>query len=202
MLELHTAATGNGAKPLLVLEELGLPYRLRKLDLARREQDAPSYRALHPGGRIPLLRDETNGLVLFESLAIVLYLCEKTARLLPVEPSPRAQALQWMAYVATNLEPRGVVFHRARREGWSEAIPASFAEEYDRFLWVLDAHLGQETYLAGSFTAADLFAYPYVRNLAARDAERYARLPHLASWAARMAERPSVRTAYARLEES
>ncbi len=200
MMTLYTAATGNGAKPLLVLEELGLPYRLHLLDLARREQDSPAYRALHPGGRIPLLHDESNGLVLFESFAIVLYLCEKAARLWPIEPRARAQTLQWAAYVATNLEPRGLVLHRAQREGWTATIPRSFTEEYDRFLAVLDERLGNSPFLAGEFTVADLFAYPFARNLATRDPERYARLLHLQNWATDIGARAAVRAAYARLE--
>jgi GST-like protein len=202
MLTLHTAATGNGAKPLLVLEELGLPYRLHLVDLARREQDAPAHRALHPAGRIPVIEDASNGVVLFESLAIALYLCEKTERLLPLDPPTRAQTLQWMAYVATNLEPRGLFLHRAHGEGRSEAIPVSLLEEYDRFLAVFDERLGGEPFLAGAFTVADLFAYPYARNLAARDPVRFARLPHLAAWAGRLEERASVRAAYARLAGS
>lgn len=200
MIELRTAATGNGAKPLLVLEELALPYRLRLLDLARREQQSDEHRRLHPGGRIPVILDDTNGLVLFESLAIVLYLCEKTARLLPLEPDPRARALQWMAYVATNLEPRGMILHRAGREGWREKLPPSFLEEFAGFLQVLDARLADAPWLAGEFGAADLFAHPFARNLARREPALAARFPHLAAWAERIGARPAVRAAYAKLE--
>ena len=106
MITLYTAATPNGHKISIALEELGLPYRLHVVDLAKNEQKEPWFLALNPNGRIPAIVDHDNGdFAVFESGAILIYLAEKTGKLMPLEAKGRSLVLQWLMFQMGGVGP-------------------------------------------------------------------------------------------------
>ncbi|WP_270809287.1 glutathione S-transferase family protein, partial [Aeromonas sp. QDB08] len=125
MIELYTAATPNGFKVSIALEELGLPYKVIPLDFATMEQKKPEFLAINPNGRIPAIIDRDNGdFAVFESGAILIYLAEKTGKLLPQDPKRRSQAIQWLMFQMGGVGPmmgQANVFYRY----FPEKIPAA-----------------------------------------------------------------------------
>ncbi|MGL4508262.1 MAG: glutathione S-transferase family protein, partial [Aeromonas sobria] len=124
MIDFYTAATPNGFKVAIVLEELGLPYRVIPLDLSALDQKQPEFLAINPNGRIPAIVDRDNDdFAVFESGAILIYLAEKAGKLLPADPKRRSQALQWLMFQMGGVGPmmgQANVFYRY----FPEKIPA------------------------------------------------------------------------------
>ena len=107
LITLHTAATPNGWKASVTLEELGLPYRVRAVDLSGGEQKAPEYLRINPNGRIPAIVDhDADDFPVFESGAVLIYLAEKAGRLLPDDTKRRSQALQWLVHFRADCAAR------------------------------------------------------------------------------------------------
>lgn len=131
MIDFYTAATPNGFKVAIALEELGLPYRVIPLDLSALDQKKPEFLAINPNGRIPAIVDRDNGdFAVFESGAILLYLAEKAGKLLPQDPKRRSQAIQWLMFQMGGVGPmmgQANVFYRY----FPEKIPAAI-ERYQK----------------------------------------------------------------------
>ena len=136
MIDFYTAATPNGFKVAIALEELGLPYRVIPLDLSALDQKKPEFLAINPNGRIPAIVDRDNGdFAVFESGAILLYLAEKAGKLLPADPKRRSQAIQWLMFqmggvgpmmgqanVFYRYFPEKILRHRALSEGGTSSV--------------------------------------------------------------------------------
>ena len=105
MMELYTDSSPNGFKATIALAELGLPYQLRQVRIDEGEHRLPAFLALNPHGRIPVLVDHDTGITVFESAAILLYLAEKTGRLLPKAPAQRWAAITWLQFHAASMGP-------------------------------------------------------------------------------------------------
>ena len=152
MIDLYTAATPNGHKVSIALEELGLPYTLRVLDLAKGEQKTPAFLAINPNGRIPAIIDhEAGGFAVFESGAILIYLAEKTGRLMPSDVQGRSRVIQWLMFQMGGVGPmmgQANVFFRYFPEKIQPAIDR-YQGESKRLFTVLDNHLKDHEYLAG-----------------------------------------------------
>ena len=202
MIELHTSGTANGYKASIMLEETGLPYRVVDYDLSRGAHQTPAYLALNPVGRIPAIVDEEvatgpDGIALcvYGSAAILLYLAEKSGRLLPHDTVARAKVFEWLGVISSDLSPAysgQYVFSQMAPERIPWAI-----EFYDkaclRFLAVLDAALGRSDHLAGDqYTIADVIAYPVVATSVKRFPGSLDGYRELARWAARVGARPAV----------
>ena len=194
MIDLYTAATPNGWKVSIALEELGLPYRVHAIRLEKLEQKEPWFLALNPNGRIPVIVDRANSdFAVFESGAILLYLAEKTGRLLPAEPKARSVALQWLMFQMGGVGPmqgQANVFFRYAPEKIPYAIER-YQKETRRLYTVLDARLRDHEYLAGEYSIADIATWPWV-SIHAWSGVEIADLPALASWVERIAARPAV----------
>ena len=193
MIDLYTAATPNGHKVSIALEELGLPYELHVLDLARGVQKEPWFLAINPNGRIPAIVDrDAEDFAVFESGAILLYLAEKTGKLLPQDPKRRSQAIQWLMFQMGGVGPmmgQANVFYRY----FPEKIPAAierYQKEGRRLFEVLDGHLAHHEYLADEYSIADIATWPWVRihDWSGISIEG---LVHLQAWMARMEARPA-----------
>ena len=154
MIELLTAATPNGHKVSIALEELQLPYTLRAIDLGKLEQKQPWFLALNPNGRIPVIIDHDAGdFAVFESGAILIYLAEKTGRLMPEDPKGRSHVLQWLMFQMGGIGPmmgQANVFFRYFPEKIQPAIDR-YQGECARLFGVLDGHLAHHEYLAGDY---------------------------------------------------
>ncbi len=193
MIDLYTAATPNGWKITIALEELGLPYTVHAVDLGAGEQHAPAFRALNPNGRIPVIVDRESGLTVFESGAILVYLAEKTGRLMPHDLAGRFDVMQWLMFQMGGIGPmqgQAVVFERY----FDEDVPRArerYKNETRRLYEVLDSRLADRDYLTGDYSIADIANWSWVK------AWRWARVPtagldHLAAWIDRIAARPAV----------
>lgn len=191
MIELYTAATPNGHKISIALEELGLPYEVHALSFDRQEQKAPDFLRINPNGRIPAIVDD--GFAVFESGAILLYLAEKTGQLLPSDPKGRSLAIQWLMFQMGGVGPmqgQANVFLRYFPEKLQGAIDR-YQHETRRLYEVLDRRLGEAEYLAGDYSIADIATYPWVRI---HDWAGVAidGLEHLQRWMDAIAVRPAV----------
>ena len=166
-LELFTSETPNGWKATILLEELGVPYKVTPISLTNQEQKTPEFLAINPNGKIPALVDhEAGGFAVFESGAILLYLAEKFGRFLPADAQGRSRAIQWVMWQVAGLGPmmgQATVFNRY----FPEKIPAvieRYTRESRRLLGVLDAALAHSDYLAGDYSIADIACFPWVRG--------------------------------------
>jgi GSH-dependent disulfide-bond oxidoreductase len=193
MIDLFTAATPNGHKVSIALEELALPYAVHALDLGRLEQKRPEFLRISPNGRIPAIVDRDAGdFAVFESGAILVYLAEKTGRLLPSDPKGRSLVLQWLMFQMGGIGPmmgQANVFFRYLPEKIQPAIDR-YQAEVRRLFGVLDARLADHPYLAGDYSIADIANWAWVRTHAwsgvALDG-----LPNLARWVEQLAGRPA-----------
>jgi len=169
MIELYTWGTPNGRKASIMLEEVGLPYKVHKVDIGKGDQFKPEYVAINPYSKIPAIIDpegpDGKPLTLFESGAILVYLAGKTGKLLPAAARGKYLTLQWLMFQMGAVGPFfGQVHHflRAAKVEVPYAIER-YVKEKDRVYGVLDRRLGEARYLAGDeYTIADVATYPWV----------------------------------------
>ncbi|WBQ10936.1 glutathione S-transferase N-terminal domain-containing protein [Hyphomonadaceae bacterium ML37] len=195
MIDLYTAPTPNGWKISIALEELGLPYTVHVLDLQAGGQKAADYLKINPNGRIPAIIDhEAGGRAVFESGAILLYLAEKTGRLIASDEDGRWRAIQWLFWQVGGLGPmqgQANVFFRYLPEKIELAIQR-YQGETRRLYEVMDARLKETPYLAGDeYSVADIACFPWVF------AHFWAGVPldgldALNDWKSRLEQRPAV----------
>ena len=194
MIELYTAPTPNGWKASIMLEELGLPYEVRAINLLEGVQKEPWYLKINPNGRIPTIVDrDAGGFAVFESGAILIYLAEKTGKLLPKDAKGRSVALQWLMFQMGGIGPmqgQANVFFRYAPEKIEYAINR-YQEETARLYKVLDTRLAETEYLAGEYSIADIATWPWVRihDWAGVSVDG---LPHVQRWLAAIEQRPAA----------
>ena len=190
-ITLYTAATPNGWKVSIALEEMGLPYEVRVIDFAANEQKADWYVKLNPNGRIPTLVDD--GFALFESGAILIYLAEKTGQFLPRDTQTRSRVLQWLMFQMSAVGPmmgQANVFLRYFPEKIQPAIDR-YQREVTRLFGVLDRQLAANDYIVGDYSIADMALWPWVSGYE-WSGVTVAEFSHLQRWLANVAERPAV----------
>ena len=194
MIDLYTAATPNGHKVSIALEELALPYTLKVLDFAKNEQKQPAFLAINPNGRIPAIVDRAeDDFAVFESGACLIYLAEKTGQLMPTDPKGRSRVLQWLMFQMGGIGPmmgQANVFFRY----FPEKIPSvieRYQGESKRLFRVLDGHLKEHEFLAGDYSIADIANWAWVRTHRWSGVE-VDDLPHLKRWRDQIRARPAV----------
>lgn len=194
MIELFTAATPNGWKASITLEELGLPYTVRAIALGKREQREPWYLEINPNGRIPTIVDHGNGdFAVFESGAIMIYLAEQAGALLPTDVKGRSLVIQWLMFQMGGIGPmmgQANVFYRYAPEKIPYAIER-YHREVRRLLKVLDTRLSDNEYLAGDYSIADIATWSWVSGYKWSGVDIVG-LEHLERWLAAIARRPAV----------
>lgn len=194
MIDLYTAATPNGHKVSIALEEMGLPYTLKVLELSKNEQKEPWFLAINPNGRIPAIVDHgADDLAVFESGAILVYLAEKTGLFMPQDVAGRSRVMQWLMFQMGGVGPmmgQANVFYRYFPEKIQPAIDR-YQGESKRLLRVLDTQLAQHEYLAGDYSIADManFAWARTHRWSGVDIDD---LPHLQRWLSQIRQRPAV----------
>ena len=197
MIDFYTAATSNGQRVAITLEELGLPYTAHKLSLANGDQKKPEYLAINPAGMIPAIVDHDGPggkpFSLAQSGAIVMYLAEKTGKLLPTDAAKRAVARQWLMQACADCAgaSSAIFLSNGMVPDKSPANVAFLEARLLRFFGDIDARLNGRDFLADEMSVADLALYPIY---AARKglAERVGGLPNLARWGAMIAARPVI----------
>jgi glutathione S-transferase len=179
-----------------MLEESSLAYELHPMELGMKRQKEPWFLALNPYGRIPVIvdRDLDPPIVLFESGAILLYLAEKSGRLLSSAAASRAAALKWLFFGTSSIGPTAMQVHwlvRRRDKGEPHANLEIYRAELETLYGIADRRLAEAPYLAGDYSIADVAAYPWVYRHGMQGIAM-ARFPALAAWMARVAARPAV----------
>ncbi len=199
-IHLYTAGTMNGYKPVIFLEEAGVPYDLTHINFSKQEQKSPDYLALNPNGKIPTIEDRSDGRAIFESGAILWHLAEKYEKFLPSDPVKRSEVMQWMFFQVGHIGPmmgQAMYFqHIAAPNGHEEPFSIRrYVDESRRLMEVMNTRLnGREWIAADEYTIADMMLYPWAR------AYVWARvgvsdLPHLNAWFDRLDARPAVQRA-------
>ena len=200
-IHLYTAATMNGYKPVIFLEEAGAAYDVTSVDFSKEDQKKPDYLTLNPNGRIPTIIDRGNDdFAVFESGAILWYLAEKYDRFLPTAPKEKSETLQWLMFQMAGVGPmmgQAMYFQRiAAPNGHNEPFSIDrYKSETRRLLGVMNTRLATHDWLAaGQYTIADMATYPWAR------AHSFANvsidgLDHLQAWLDRMDARPAVQRA-------
>src|SRR5207344_559447 len=191
----------NARKALIMLEEIGLPYVLRWVDITRGEQFEPAFIAVSPNSRIPALVDHDGPggrqVELFESGAILLYLAEKSGMLLPTDPIARLEAIKWLFWQTSSQGPllgqaAHFVSHAQRRGIESEYAVERYRSEAQRLYSVLEQRLDGRTWIADEYSIADIAAFPWVRVAKGQGVE-VDRYPRVKQWCEAIAARPAAR---------
>ena len=204
-LQLYSLPTPNGVKVSIALEEIGLPYEVHLIDILKNESWTPEFLSLNPNGKIPAIIDP-NGpggkpIGLFESGAILLYLAEKTGKLLPKDPVLRYETIQWVFFQMAAVGPMfGQVgyFHKFAGKDIADKRPLErYSDESKRVLGVLETRLaGRQWIMGDEYTIADISLLGWVRNLVgfygAGELVEYDKLREVPAWLGRGLARPAV----------
>ncbi len=203
MIDAYVYTTPNGFKALIGLEELGLPYQVKWIDITKGAQMTPEYLAINPNNKIPAIVDDDTSdgkpITVFESGAVLIYLAEKTGKLLPSSGRARATTLEWVFFNAAGPGPMlGQLgyFSKFAAEKIPHAIER-FSKEAERLFRVLDKRLGEAAYLAGEFSIADIMNLTWprgARDFIGLDLSPY---PNLVRWIAELEARPAFQRALA-----
>lgn len=193
MIDLYYWPTPNGRKISIMLEECGLAYEVKRVDIGAGDQFDPAFLAISPNNRMPAIVDQETGISVFEGGAILIYLAEKAGMLLPTETEKRFDVLQWLFWQAGGLGPMaGQLSHFVNYvlEDQPYAHERYF-NEYDRLLAVMDVRLRDREFLAGEYSIADIASFPWVipyRRLG-NDLDKFS---NLRRWFDALKERPAV----------
>ncbi|PHQ66584.1 MAG: glutathione S-transferase [Robiginitomaculum sp.] len=199
MIDLYTSATPNGWKASVTLEEMGLDYNVKAIDISAGDQKKPEFLKINPNGRIPAIvdhdiKDENgNGFAVFESGALMIYLAEKTGMLMPTDVQGRSKTIQWLMFQMGGIGPmmgQANVFYRYFPEKIQPAIDR-YQNESARLFGVLNRQLAENEYLAGDYSIADIANWCWVRthSWSGVDIEPF---EHLIRWRDLIAERPAA----------
>ncbi len=193
MIDLYTAATPNGWKASVILEELELPYEVKRVKILEGEQHKPEFLAINPNGRIPAIVDhDADDFAVFESGAILLYLAQKTGRLMPSDAKGASLVTQWLMFQMAGVGPmmgQANVYFRYSETKIQSAIDR-YQNESKRLLTVLDTRLADNEYLAGDYSIADIANWCWARTHAWSGID-IADLGNLQRWLDTLAARPA-----------
>lgn len=197
MIDLYTWSTPNGRKVSIMLEELALPYNVHAIDIGKGDQFEPGFVAISPNSKIPAIVDsdgpDGRPYALFESGAILLYLADKTGRLLPAAKSQRFEAIQWLMFQMGGVGPMFGQTHHFLRAA-PEPVPYAierYSKETRRLYGVLDRHLADREWLGAEYTVADIATFPWTARHEWHKVD-LAEFPNVKRWYDRIAARPAV----------
>lgn len=194
MIDLYSWSTPNGWKVSAALEELELPYKVHEININTGIQKGPEFLKINPNGRIPAIIDrDADDLTIFESGAILIYLAEKTGRLMPTDLKGRYEVMQWLMFQMGGVGPMQGQAHVFFRY-FEEKIPAAiqrYQKETKRLYTVLDARLSDREFLAGDYSIADIANWAWVRKFEWAGVP-IDDLPHLKRWLTSLEARPQL----------
>jgi GST-like protein len=197
VIDLYTWSTPNGRKVSIMLEECALPYRVHPINIGKGEQFAPDFLAINPNNRIPAIVDsegpDGKPLPLFESGAILIYLAEKTGKLMPRDPRTRLICLQWLMFQMGGVGPMFGQAHHFLRSA-KEQVPYGikrYTDETRRLYGVLQKRLSDAEHLAGEYSIADIATFPWVARFEWHKVD-LADFPAVKRWFDQINARPAV----------
>jgi len=198
VIDLYTWTTPNGRKVSIALEELGLPYRAHPIDINKDEQFAPDFLAISPNNKIPAIVDrDNNDFALMESGAILLYLAEKTGKLMPKALEPRYRVVEWLMWQMGGIGPfLGQVHHFVKyNAGKAPYAEERFLKEAHRLYGVLDQRLKDREFVADDYSIADIAIWPWISRFEWQTID-LGKYPNVKRWYTAIAGRPAVQKGY------
>ena len=197
MIDLYTWTTPNGRKISIALEELGLPYTVHPIDIGKDEQFAPEFLKVSPNNKIPAIVDCDTGVHLMESGAILIYLADKTGKLLPTEGEARYRVLEWLMW---QMGGPGPMFGQAHQylkynKGKAPFAEERFQKEVNRLYGVLDRRLAEHEFVADDYSIADIALWPWVSRYEWHNAD-LSQYPNVKRWYTAIAGRPAVQRGF------
>jgi GSH-dependent disulfide-bond oxidoreductase len=197
MIDLYTWTTPNGRKVSIALEELGLPYTSHPINISKDEQFAPDFLKISPNNRIPAIIDRDNGMSLFESGAILIYLGDKTGKLLPKEGEERYRVIEWLMWQMGGIGPMIGQAHHFLRQNPGKAPYAEerYHKEALRLYGVLDRRLEGRDFIAGEYSIADIATWPWIARFEWHKVDLN-QFPNVKRWYVSIAKRPAVQKGY------
>lgn len=193
MIDLYTFTTPNGRKASVMLEEVNLPYNIHVIDITKGEQFAPEFVAINPNSKIPAIVDSDTETTVFESGAILIYLAEKTDKLLPAETKKRISVIEWLMFQMASVGPMFGQLNHFKKFA-PEKIPyaiARYEKETLRLYGVLDKQLEKNEFICGEYSIADIATYPWV-SIYEFQGLTLDNHPHLKRWVETVGQRPAV----------
>ena len=197
MIDLYTWTTPNGRKASIMLEEVGLPYETHAVDIGKDEQFKPEFLKISPNNRIPAIIDRDNDFSLMESGAILLYLGEKTGKLLPTDKLKRYRVTEWLMWQMGGIGPMlGQVHHFVKyNKGKAPYAEERYLKEAQRLYGVLDKQLKDNEYMAGDYSVADIATWPWISRYDWQTIDLN-QFPNVKRWYGAIANRPAVQKGY------
>lgn len=197
MIDLYTWSTPNGRKVSIMLEEVGLPYRVHPIDITKDEQFAADFLKISPNNRIPAIIDQDTGTSVFESGAILMYLADKTGKFWPQEGPAKWQVMEWLMWQMGGAGPMlGQVHHFVKyNKGKSAYAEERYSKEGRRLYGVLDRRLADNEYLAGEYSIADMATWPWISRFEWQEVDLN-EFPNVLRWYKAIAARPAVEKGY------
>jgi GST-like protein len=197
VIDLYSWTTPNGRKVSIALEELGLPYKAHPIDIGKDEQFAPDFLKISPNNRIPAIIDRDNNMSLFESGAILIYLGDKTGRLLPRDGESRYRVIEWLMWQMGGIGPMIGQAHHFLRQNPGKAPYAEerYHKEALRLYGVLDRRLEGRNYMAGDYSIADIATWPWISRFEWHKVDLN-QFPNVKRWYVSIAKRPAVQKGY------
>jgi len=193
MIDLYTFTTPNGRKASIMLEEVGLPYNVHKIDITKGDQFTPEFVAINPNSKIPAIIDPESGITVFESGAILIYLAKKTGKLLPTNDKEQFQVLSWLMLQMGSVGPMLGQLNHFKKFA-PEKIPYAierYEKETLRLYGVLDGQLQEREFLCGDYSIADIATYPWIAIYEMQGLTLDSH-PNLKRWVETMQQRPAV----------
>jgi len=197
VIDLYTWSTPNGRKVSIMLEEVGLPYRVHSINITKDEQHAPDFLKISPNNRIPAIVDQDNGMALFESGAILMYLADKTGKLWPQVGDAKWRVVEWLMWQMGGAGPMlGQVHHFVKyNKGKSQYAEERYSNEAQRLYGVLDRRLADHEYVAGDYSIADISIWPWISRFDWQEVD-LSQYPNVLRWYKAIAARPAVEKGY------
>jgi GST-like protein len=197
MIDLYTYGTPNGRKVSIMLEEIGLPYTVHEVDINDNQQFKQDFLKISPNNKIPAIVDRETGISLMESGAILLYLAEKTGKLMPTDDAERWRVMEWLMFQMGGLGPMlGQAHHFLHfNPGISEYAEQRYHQEALRMMGVMNRQLEKYDYLGGEYSIADIAAWPWVSRFEWQDIDLND-FSNVKRWYLDLASRPAVQRGY------
>ena len=197
MIDLYTWTTPNGRKVSILLEELGLPYEAHSIDIGKDEQFKPDFLAVSPNNKIPAIVDRDTGLKLMESGAILIYLADKTGKLLPASGEPRYRTIEWLMWQMGGIGPfLGQAHHFLHfNKGKAPYAEERYRNEARRLYGVLDRRLADRAFVADDYSIADIAIWPWISRFQWQEID-LADFPNVKRWYLDIVSRPAVQKGY------
>jgi GST-like protein len=197
MIDLYTWTTPNGRKASILLEELELPYQVHPIDIGKDDQFKPDFLAISPNNKIPAIVDRDNSLTLMESGAILIYLADKTGKLLPAAGERRFRTIEWLMWQMGGIGPfLGQAHHFLHfNKGKAPYAEERFRNEARRLYGVLDRRLADRAFVADDYSIADIAIWPWISRFEWQEVN-LAEFPNVRRWYTEIASRPAVQRGY------